>query len=262
MFRAGNLRLLRARPAHHAGQAGFTFVEVLAAGAVLSAVVLCLVRAWTVFDLMSLDLQVRQKAVFVLNGETERLTALYTVGGFSDEGPDKLQSVSGGAYNAIPGINGSGNRLVYKADLKSAKSFTVKDYNALIDANSPDSTILVSGKDTTTQNFVWIDRARNIVGRLSWIACPISGVTASGSSTAAVCWGTSSATPSTSCLAYSKPKPSGSLNSDGASCHLLTLVLDYPYRALGSGVTDEALLPGVHLPSSTLTLSTIVGRWS
>ena len=60
---------------HPSPQDGFTLVEVLAAGAVLSAVTLCAVRAWAVVDGLSFDLQLRQKAVFALNGEAERLAA-------------------------------------------------------------------------------------------------------------------------------------------------------------------------------------------
>ena len=57
---------------------GFTLIEVLAAGTILSVVALSLVKAWTVFDGLSFDLLLRQKAVFVLNGEMERAWATYT----------------------------------------------------------------------------------------------------------------------------------------------------------------------------------------
>ena len=55
---------------------------------------------------MSLDLQLRQKAVFVLNGEMERLSGLYTVGGFGGAGPGELQSAAG--YPTIAGLPNSG----------------------------------------------------------------------------------------------------------------------------------------------------------
>ena len=170
------------------GDGGFTLVEVLAAGTVLSVIVLCLVRAWTVFDVMSLELQVRQKAVFVLNGETERLSALYSVGGFGGAGPAQLQPVSGSAYPAITGIAGSASRLVYGQATTSAKPFTVTSYGAFVAPSSSDFAVLISGGGPSTQNFVWLDRPRNILGRLSWVACPIADP-AGGTTTSAACWG-------------------------------------------------------------------------
>ena len=52
---------------------GSTLVEVMVASTVLSVVALGLVNAWTVMDRMSFDTLLRQKAVFVLNAEMERL---------------------------------------------------------------------------------------------------------------------------------------------------------------------------------------------
>ena len=186
--------------------AGFTLVEVLAAGIVLSAVVLCLVRAWTVFDVMSLDLQVRQKAVFVLNGEMERLSGLYTVGGFGGAGPGQLQSVS--AYPAVAGIPNSANRLVYGTGTTSAQSFTTTSFATFTAAATADSTILISGSGASASNFVWIDRPRKIVGRLSWIACPTPNYATNGAATAASCWYGSPIPAGKTCLRLFAASPS------------------------------------------------------
>lgn len=185
-------------------EAGFTLVEVLAAGAVLSAVVLCAVRAWGVVDGLSLDLQLRQKAVFALNGEAERLTALYTVGGFNGSsgksyGPSTLQSVSGSGYPALAGVTGSAARLAYAA-ATTGPGFLTTSASSFATSSS-DSLVWVSGSGASTQDFVWLDRPRAVMARLSWVACPLSAaVNGSGvlaGNTAAVCWGSATTgTPS------------------------------------------------------------------
>ena len=246
----------------HSQESGFTLVEVLAAGAVLSAVVLCAVRAWAVVDGLSLDLQLRQRAVFALNGEAERLTALYTVGGFNGStakpsGPSTLQAVSGPIYPALSGITGSAARLAY-AITTTGPGFLTASTSSFAATSSTDSLVWVSGSGAATQNFVWLDRPRAIMARLSWVACPLSAV-ATGSSgtlvdnTAAVCWGTTKASAPNLCFAYDG-------TGGGTPCSLATLVLDYPYRLVNGVAVAESQLPGTHLTPATLTLSTLVGR--
>ena len=243
-------------------EAGFTLVEVLAAGVVLSAVVLCAVRAWAVVGGLSMDLQLRQKAVFALNGEAERLTALYTVGGFNGSlakpsGPSTLQSVSGGGYPALSGITGSAARLVYATNT-TGPAFLTGNATVFNISLPTDSLVWVSGSGQSTQNFVWLDRSRAIMARLSWIACPLSAVFGGTGkpmvdNTAAVCWGTAKGTPANLCYAYDG-------TPGGTPCSLVTLVLDYPYRLANGVAVAETQLPNSHLTPVTLTLSTIVGR--
>jgi len=239
-------------------QDGFTLIEVMAASAVLSAIVLCSVRGWAVVDQMSLDLQLRQKAVFVLNGEAERLTKLYTAGGFSSSGakaigPGTLQTVSGPPYAATAGINGSATRLVY-ATTTAGATFDTASVAGFTSATSADSMVWVYGTGAATQNFVWLDHSRSIMARLSWVACPVSASSGSVSNTAAVCWGSATSRPMASlCYAYDG-------SAGGTSCSLLTLILEYPFRLSSSVPLAEAQLSGSHLTPATLTLSTIVGR--
>ncbi|MBT4490192.1 MAG: prepilin-type N-terminal cleavage/methylation domain-containing protein, partial [Rhodospirillaceae bacterium] len=56
---------------------GFTLVEVLAATVITSILVLGLANLWTAVAGEVDGLTMRQKAIFVLNGQMERLTALY-----------------------------------------------------------------------------------------------------------------------------------------------------------------------------------------
>ena len=235
-----------------AAQEGFTLVEVLAAGAVLSATFLCLVRGWSVLDQMSLDLQLRQKAVFALNGEAERLTALYTAGGFNGSsakpsGPSTLQTVTG--YPAAAGVTGSATRLVYVAATSGA-SFGTTSATTFASTSTSDSEVLFAGSGSSAQDFVWLDRPRNVMARLSWVTCPV------GSNTAAACW--SGATPTAVpagqlCYAYDG-------TAGGTACSLVTLILEYPYRLVGGAPIAESAVPGGRLSPVTLTLSTIVGR--
>ena len=249
---------------------GFTLIEVMAAGAVLSAVVLCAVRGWAVMDQMSLDLQLRQKAVFALNGEAERLTALYTVGGFNGSarkpsGPGTLQAVSGPTYPALAGVTGSAARLTY-ATATTGPTFDTTSAATFSSATSTDSAVWIYGNGPTTQNFVWLDRLRNIMARLSWVACPLSAVPSpngtggpAGSgltgNTSAVCWGSTRASPPNLCYAYDA-------TPGGTPCSLVTLVLEYPYRLSGGVPVAESQYAGSHLTPTTLTLSTLVGRRS
>ncbi len=239
-------------------QDGFTLIEVMAASAVLSAVVLCSVRSWAIVDQVSLDLQLRQKAVFALNGEAERLSKLYTAGGFSSPGakvggPGTLQTVSGSFYVAITGITGSSTRLVY-ATTTTGPTFDTASVSDFASPTSSDNALWVYGTGTTMQNFVWLDRSRSIMARLSWVACPLSASSGSASNTAAVCWGSTASRPMAGlCYAYDG-------STGGTSCSLVTLILDYPFRLSNNVPVAESQLAGSHLTPTTLTLGTIVGR--
>lgn len=93
-------------PGH--GEAGFTLVEVLAASAILSSIGLCIINLWSVGDQTTFDLLQRQKTVLVLNGEMERLAALYEKTPF---GGNPITSTSG--YPLLTNIPGSNSRLTY-----------------------------------------------------------------------------------------------------------------------------------------------------
>lgn len=99
-------------------QAGFTLVEVMAASALLSILAICVVRAWSVFDQMSFDNMLRQKAVFVLNGEMERLARMWNTSTFA------TSAKNAGGYPAIPGITGSTIRYTYGTAMEAASFVT------------------------------------------------------------------------------------------------------------------------------------------
>lgn len=217
---------------------GFTIVEVLAASALLSGLALCLVQGWAVLDRMSFEALLRQKAIFVLNGEMERAAALYTQTSF---GASVTSSNAG--YTAYPGIVGSGTRITYTTTAAPV-TFTVTTAAAFTAANAADSLVWLYRYGGATQNFVWLDRSRGLLARLSWSACQVTDVTSSS------CWVTGG----------KQPKSKGTATCYGYGggsdvCELITMFLEFPYVLTGSVPTPlGTITPG------TLSLSTIVGR--
>ena len=252
------------------GEAGFTIVEVLAAGAILSAVALCLVKAWAVFDRMSLDLVLRQKAAFVLNGEMERLWRVYTSTSYGATDHD-------GSYGKpVPGLPSSSSvRFSYEAT-SNTSSFTTTQTGIFNPGPGSQQSVLNASasmvflgaslpagtsSSTPPQNWVWLDQRRGLVARLSWTLCKI----VKSNNDLQPCWGaaTSSTAPPPApvwvvpfaCAAYDGSRGWASSSSLGNSnpCELMIAVLEYPY-AFNNGA------PQAVGTTRTLTLSTIVGR--
>lgn len=232
---------------------GFTLVEVMAAGAVLSAVALGLVNAWAVMDRMSFDTLLRQKAVFVLNAEMERLATLYRTTSFG-QGPRERTT----GYPAVNNLTGGDTRLVYKMDSKGGRNAELVDFvtERANEFAASDDSVWLTGDRQSSRNYVWLDRGRNLAARISWTECEISANAAS------YCWdGTAAA------RAPVPPKLSNSNqqyfctdfdNKDtGDRCRLIQLVLEYAFRV---DVQGAAVTPVAAGGNRVLTLSTIVGR--
>ncbi len=217
---------------------GFTIIEVMAAGALLSALGLCILHGATILDRLSFELLLRQKAIFVLNGEMERASALYNKTAF---GANTTSSTAG--YTAVATIANSGTRFTYVPS-SFYSTFGVNTLAAFTAANAPDSTVWMYNLGGATQNFVWLDRSRGLVARLSWSMCDVKNVTSS------VCWTTGTPQPkansTATCYGY---------GGGAGVCDLLTMFLDYPYT-----ITAGVPMPLATAAATTLTLSTIVGR--
>lgn len=192
------------------------------ASAILGVVALSLIRFWSVFDSLSFDLLLRQKAVFVLDGEMARLNNLYTTSGFGAG----LRPLTTG-YTPVPRISGSDSRLTYSS-LSTGVDFVVTSTAAFAAA---DQLVLLDGLLTGARNYVWLDRDRQLAARIGWIEAPLTG-----------CVG------ACQCLAFGNI--AGLLAGD---CKVLTLILDYPFTLTGGA-------PAARGTTKTLTLSTIVGR--
>ena len=222
----------------------------MVAGTVLSVVALGLVNAWTVMDRMSFDTLLRQKAVFILNAEMERLTTLFAYTNFGESAASRPETTG---YPEVPNLSGGSTRRIY-ATTSASVDFEV---TAAADFAASDDPVWVVGTGTAARNYVWLDRGRNLAARISWTECDVSATTA------ATCWDgkpakkTSPSAPGSSaaysCLDFGGGNKDGS--SGGDRCRLIQLVLEYSFRV--QGTTTAPVAAG---GNRTLTLSTVVGR--
>ena len=221
-----------------AGDDGFTIIEVMAAGALLSALGLCLISGGTVLDRLSYETLLRQKAVFVLNGEMERLAALYNKTSF---GSNISTSTTG--YTGITGITNSGTRATYTSS-QTQVSFGVTTAASFTNAGTASSAVWLYQSGGATQNYVWLDQARGLLARVSWASCDVTDQTSTS------CWVTGgkqkNAKNTAACYGY---------GGGTGVCDLITMFLDYPYVISGG-----APKPLATATATTLSLSTVVGR--
>lgn len=236
---------LRPPPAGDDHDQGFTLIEVIVAGAMLSVLVLCMVQTWAVCNRLSFDLLLRQKAVFVLGGEMERLAGLYNTTSFG-----ALPPASSSGYPSLTNIPNSATRSTYP---KGSLPFVT---NSVATFTTADTYVWASNSGGSgTPNFVWLDRDRGVIARLSWVGCAVSSGTVSNSAQA--CWTEAGKVPKAppgtpfACVPFS-----GYGGSGAKACQLLTLVLDYPYRLQNGTPVQDPQTAAL----KTMTLNTIVGR--
>ena len=218
-----------------ARQSGYSLMEVMIASVIISIMVLGLGGFWYSSVARAYDLVLRQKAIFVLNAEMERVSALYNYTNFADCGffcsSGPVQTTGYDGLAALPST-----RYVYPSnvsDYTNSGDYVTTNVSTF---NSTEFHVWLDSNFFTTNNrtYVWIDKARSIVGRLSWSTTNV---------TAASC-----SYPDCLCHAFD--------NSGTDNCLLLSVYLEYPYKFLSSG--------GVTAPAAsalqTLSLKTIVGR--
>ena len=188
------------------------------------------------------EASLRQRAVFRLNGEMERLSALYIFGAGPSVAPVPVTDYS---TSAIParvgsyiGTSVSNNRLIYASTNGTPLVTTsTTTFAQTVNTDCQNAEAVYSGiyyldagsVGTTTddRNLVWLDREHGVLAQLSWEL---------------------SALPDTGA--------SGNRNCNGGARQLLTLYLDYPFRYS----TDTLDPRGDMGPVETITLQTIVGR--
>src|SRR5258705_12129013 len=66
-------------------QRGFSLLEVMFASSILSVIILGVGGFWYAANSRVTDLVLRQKAIFVINAEVERLTAIYVFTAFAKD---------------------------------------------------------------------------------------------------------------------------------------------------------------------------------
>lgn len=204
----------------------------MAAGVILSVLAVGLTHMWVAVGAQSVELTVRQKAVLVLNGEMERLSSLYFFTGF---GASTVADTSG--YDTPSGFVDS--RVIYR---DGTNGFMPNGNNRFVvnkDEFRFGATFLVFLQDAPGQaddrNFVWIDRERDIVGRLSWIEQDVAQQE--------TCDGLD-------CFCFDWAGGSG-----GTECREITLYLEFPFRMTASGPAE------MDQPTLIMPLKTVVGRW-
>lgn len=241
-------------------QRGFTLIEAMTAGVVLSIITLGLMSAWSVAGANVNDLVIREKAIWTLNAHMERLTTLYNYKDFGAFGAT-LSSNYGypAAYSDV--------RLIYGglADAAMAPPGTlpllklpVGEVNGFVETPSAFDTkdgypiaLFDFGLATDfNRNYVWIDRDRSIVGRLSWELQNI---------VVAECDGDNQPGGSEECKCLSPLHDMANPSHGGGAgdfCRELQLALEFPLR------WNDANNTFVNMPQQTeiLTLRAIVGR--
>ncbi|KAA0571164.1 prepilin-type N-terminal cleavage/methylation domain-containing protein [Azospirillum sp. Sh1] len=222
-------------------QSGITLMEVMVGIVLVGILVLGMNGLWEAAARQLDEASLRQRAVFRLNGEMERLSALYIFAA----GPSNPVEVQDYATSAIParvgsyiGTSVSGKRLIY-ADNTTTPAVTTSPttFAQTVNTDGQNANTVYSqiyyldagsvGTSTDDRNLVWLDRDHAVLAQLSWEL---------------------SAFPDTGA--------SGNRKCSGGACQLLTLYLDYPFRYS----TDTVDPRGDMGPVETITLQTIVGQ--
>lgn len=231
-------------------QTGMTLIEVMVGFTLVATLMVGMNMMWSQINLQADRQILKQKAIFRLHGEMERLDRLYAAGTLATSGTCTSDCVSSGGYldhsdltltNDGAYLEVPDSRWVY--DSGGAAPYAVQGETVdpegtateLSKLNDIYRKIHVVGAGASTRNYVWLDRRRNILGRLSWHL-------------------------------YINDSGSGALSQKKCStssqyCALLTLFIDYPLRATldGSDVITGATEISEQ-PVESLTLQTIVGQ--
>jgi prepilin-type N-terminal cleavage/methylation domain-containing protein len=228
------------RERHH--QKGLTLIEILVTLVLLSILVFGLTGLWSNVSGHFLSLTLRQKAIFVLSGEMDRLSALYRFTNFGADAADSDYSTSPPAQQ----YGGPTSRKIYPLTSTNAPvvDTIVTQVAATFDCGTNDCAARIfhdangagSGDDRV---YVWIDQARKITGRLSWVQEPLVSVSDSADCSDGVSTG------------------DGTTLGGTAPCQDFTVYLEYPFRFM-NGTTPDA--PTGFDKIHQLSLKTIVGR--
>lgn len=231
-------------------QIGMTLVEVMVSMVLVAILLIGMNSLWVVVARQFDDLVLRQKAIFRMNGEMERLAEIYRRGDSNgviatnstgyDTNPPSLE----GSYIRLPDP-----RIIYAraaAVAVAPNSYVVTTGNNFQDIDNtlqkPEQITkayqMVFAFDSGTnnadddRNLVWLDRENMIVAQISWALTSINDTTGVA-------------------------RPCGPVGATVLSCHVLTLYLDYPFRYL-SDLNPKEVISGI--PVDTITLQTIVGQ--
>lgn len=210
----------RARLPH---QSGVTQIEVLVGMTLTAILVLGLGNLWSLVDRHFLYLQLRQQAIFSLDGHAHRLASLYRYTDFIGEADTHTDT----------GVVGGEGRWIYRED-----PFSSAQMSGLVATETRDTDVTSASfsehqvlymdypgppRSSSHLNVVWLNRDDGITAQLEWGLDRHADL--------ANCW--------------------------NDSCYRLEVRLSYPYRLVdGVGPLEDAELG----PVETLNLYTLVGR--
>lgn len=205
----------------------------MAAGVILGVLTIGLTQVWAIAGERSLDATMRQKAVFVLNGQMERLNALYTLTGYG--AAVAVDTTGYGSPAAYPDT-----RAVYRLNTNGFMGGLLGDFVTDIVATfelGGDGMVLLDDQGGAgDRNYVWIDQDRNLLGRLSWSEIVIPAPTGGPPSGTRLCFDFAG-------------------GAAGDNCREVALYLEYPFRLIGGAVVAQSEI-------DIMPLKTIVGRRS
>lgn len=224
-------------------------MEAMTAGVVLSILSLGLMGVWSTAGASVDRLVIREKAIWALNGQLERLTALYTFTEFGDGfasassgygyaaefsnvrsifGQELLDRLLGGLLGGLLGNPENFDFFETAGDFETAAGHPIAFVTGLLPAQD--------------RNYVWVDKDRGIVGRFSWETSDIA-IDACGADNQ-----TGGGQP---CLCFDFAG-----DGDGGRCLEIMVSLEFPLR-WDSAANDAADMVG---DPEILSLRTIVGR--
>ncbi len=165
-YRNGDVALIdrKSYAARKNFQSGMTLIEVMITIVVLSILVLGISGLWANVTGDFLALTTRQKAIFVLNGEMARLSALFRFNQYNFSITD-----NSGDYTDIGPVR---RNIFPRDDSDVVDNIVVTSANSTFNCGDNNCAGNVLRMENAVRgqprNYVWIDLSRNIVGELSW----------------------------------------------------------------------------------------------
>lgn len=224
----------------------------MTASVVLGILAIGLMNVWSVAGANVNDIVVREKAIWTLNAHMERLVALHQ---FTEFGATGIENSTDYGYPAgysddrqIFGANTDasmappGTLEVLKLTLGQANGFLVM--TGLEFETNPGYPIHYVGGllANNRRNHVWIDKDRDIVGRLSWETVNLEFNS---------CGTDNAPGGSDPCMCFAF-----NASNNGDRCREISLALEFPLRWNRNSNTVEAMPQATEI----ISLRTIVGR--
>lgn len=205
---------------------GFTLIEVMVTMMLTTLLVIALSSLWGMVGEQFALLAWRQRAVFVLNGHAEKITALYRRGEMGSTQSTVGLTVGYPAEHLDP----EGNHVILSDTIDGLNLVSLDAETFKTDADN-EGVLLYWDQGTGAdqeddRNVVWLDKDNDVTARMSWTMDGDAGVNN--------CYDGAGGTP----------------------CQWVTIYLDYPYRYTGMDTPSQSMMDA----PETVSLRTIVGR--